>query len=86
MNKACFFLILFLICSCHLKRQKSDDVYTLRLKAKSDADEKVNRVIQQLRVDCDSNIFRMARQRADSLKLVQLHAKPHKKKTKILVR
>jgi len=84
MNKASFFLILFLICSCHAKRPKSDDVYTLRLKAKSEAEEKVNRVIRQLRADCDSNIFRVARQRADSLKQVRQQPRHQKKKLRVL--
>jgi len=82
MNKEHFFFILFLMCSCQLNKQKQDNVYTLRQKAKSDADEKVNKVIRQLRADCDSSLFRIARQKADSLKMVRKQTKPAKKRHK----
>jgi len=82
MSNKRFFFILFLMCSCSLNKQKQDDVYTLRLKAKADAEEKVNKVIQQLRVDCDSTIFHIARQKADSLEMSRKQTKPAKKKHK----
>jgi|GEM_PF-5730304 len=58
--------------SCSSHQQKSDDVLTLKKEAKLQMEAKVNKVISQLKSDCDSTLMRMARQQVDSIKQARL--------------
>jgi hypothetical protein len=53
-----------------------------RLKATAAMEQKVNEVITQLRVDCDSSLLSMARYQADSIRQAAPHRKPARKRIK----
>lgn len=48
-----------------------DAPQTARIKARAAMEQKVNEVVQQLRLDCDSNLLATARYRADSIYAAQ---------------
>ena len=55
-------VFLFLLCSC-----KTDHVPQLKQQAEQEMHEKVQTIVTQLREDCDSNLYQLARYKADSI-------------------
>jgi uncharacterized membrane protein len=69
MNKLCLpaCCLLLLLAACR-NRAQDDEVLTDKLKAAVQTEEKVNKVIEQLRKDCDSTLLQEALYRADSIR------------------
>ncbi|WP_153800759.1 hypothetical protein [Foetidibacter luteolus] len=67
MNKIYLACLCVLLCNC-TQKQDAMQLETLKGKAKLEAEQKVNRVIKELREDCDSTLLELATQKADSIR------------------
>ena len=68
MNKVLVIFILLINCLACNRPSGGEDMEKLESEAAAQANAKVNSVINQLKADCDSTIYRMATQKADSIK------------------
>jgi hypothetical protein len=70
--KCTLLIISVVLISCGTKR---DDAAG-RAAATAEMQQKVAAVIAQLKADCDSNLYELAHQKADSIKLAERKKKP----------